>query len=104
MVTWLTDRLSMVGNMDLGSVAIQPLPRSPTTGRDRRGRAFSAHHALPCRLDTNDGVYDVANHAAVTRGLSSLDSTPTRAFPTYGSDDYRLSQRVDGVRCRGPRV
>ena len=42
----LIGRLSLVSPMDLGPIALWPLPRSSTTGRDRHGLAASTHHAL----------------------------------------------------------
>ena len=104
MVNRLTGRLGMVGTVDLGSVTLQPLPRSPRTGSNRREFNSPARYTLPRELDANDGGYDAANHAAITRCLPSIDSTPARAFPTYDPADYRLSKRVDGVRRCSPRA
>ena len=102
---WFIGRVSLVGSLDLGPIALRPLPRSSTTGRGRYRLAAFTHHTLLARLDTDDGSDDAADHLAVARHLPPLDQASARPLTAYNPRDRWLLGCVDellGLRPTRP--
>src|SRR4030095_10532880 len=91
----------MVRSVDLGPIALWPLPRSSTTRRDRRGLSPAPHVFIPGRLDADDGGHDVADDPAAARNLPSFDCAAPGSVPAFSPGDCGLPGGMDGVRyCR----
>src|SRR5690242_4853168 len=91
----------MVRSVDLGSVALWPLPQPSATRRDRGRLSAAPHIFIPGRLDVDDGGHDVADDAAAPRNLPSLNRAAPGSVPAFSSGHFGLPDGMDGVRyCR----
>src|SRR4026209_2644991 len=97
-------RRGVVRAVDLGSIAVWPLPRARTNRRDRRRLSPAPDNTLPGWLDADDGGHDVADDPAAARDLPSLNGAASGSPPAFNPGDCGLSGSMDGVRyCRSRR-
>src|SRR5882724_2454233 len=93
----------MVRSVDLGPVALWPLPGSSATRRDRRRRSPASYIFIPGRLDADDGGHDVADDAPAARNLPPPDRAAPRSVPAFSPGDCGLPGGMDWIRYCRPR-
>src|SRR5690242_3522316 len=92
----------MDGAMDVGSIALRPLPGPPAIGGTRRRRAFSSNYVLSRRLDAHDHCDDVADGSSATGNVPSINGTSRGPFKAYRFGHRGLLRDLDRIRDRRP--